>query len=551
MPEKRPWSRTQSVAVPRVVGRYTIHDEIASGGLGSVRFARVIGASGFSRTVVAKLPHAHFAQLPEVGVMLSDEARLAGRIHHPNVVSILDVVQTPDELILVMEYVHGESVDRLAFAAAERCERIPLEIAASIVIDTLHGLNAAHEATDEQGRLLGIVHRDVSPQNILVGADGISRVVDFGVAFAASRLQETTNARALKGKHGYMAPEQLQGAPVTRLTDTFAAAIVLWELLTGAHLFLGHTDVETMHRCVEARVRPPSELVPGIPRAIDEILLRALSRDPADRYPTARAMALALEACVRPVRASEIGAWVEQMVGDTLRHRRAVLARIEREEAEARSTLGSVFASSGEGVGRDEATTVRTAPFSRSQAQSQSQTQPLSQSRTVSSRTLQSARTTQKDGWTEHGLAADRRRTSHRPGGMAPRICQIAWSAGAALALVCTVWLALAHGSNRASAAAANPAPAIAHAISKGCTVARSTAPAEPSQPATSSTPASADAPPAAAPITRAPSRLPATTLPSSPRPSQSTEQTQKAEPCVPPYVVDSHGHAIFKVECL
>src|SRR5580704_4176495 len=170
---------------PQVIGRYAIYDEIASGGMASVHFGRFAGASGFARTVAIKRAHPHLAREPEFVLMFLDEARLAARIRHPNVVATIDVLSTPNDLALVMEYVHGESLWRLIRSAQEQGERAPLPIAAAILIDTLHGLHAAHEATDEQGAPLGIVHRDVSPQNILVGADGISRLVDFSIAKAA------------------------------------------------------------------------------------------------------------------------------------------------------------------------------------------------------------------------------------------------------------------------------------------------------------------------------------------------------------------------------
>src|SRR5258705_6769274 len=164
------------LAASRVIGRYAVHGEIASGGMASVRFARLLGPAGFARTVAVKRPHPHLVKDPEFANMFIDEARLAARIRHPNVVSTLDVIQTGDDLVLVMDYVHGEALSKLASAAKSAGERIPVTIAAAITIDALHGLHAAHEATDDAGRPLGIVHRDVSPQNILVGMDGITRI---------------------------------------------------------------------------------------------------------------------------------------------------------------------------------------------------------------------------------------------------------------------------------------------------------------------------------------------------------------------------------------
>jgi eukaryotic-like serine/threonine-protein kinase len=190
--------------MPESLDRYVLHDEIASGGMGAVHLARLRGARGFARTVAIKRLHPHVARDPDVLAMFLDEAHLAARVRHPNVVATLDVVAQGDEVFLVMEYVEGESLSRL-----QKTPEIPLAIASAIVCDMLHGLHAAHEAVSERGEPLQIVHRDVSPQNILVGLDGATRVVDFGIAKAASRLQ-TTRDGVIKGKLRYMAPEQIR-----------------------------------------------------------------------------------------------------------------------------------------------------------------------------------------------------------------------------------------------------------------------------------------------------------------------------------------------------
>jgi eukaryotic-like serine/threonine-protein kinase len=196
---------------PIRVGRYALFDALASGGMATVYLGRLTGAAGFSRTVAVKRLHPNFAKEADFVGMLVDEARLAGRIRHPNVVPTLDVVQLPDELMLVMEYVHGEALSKLLRNVAAAKAQIPLPIASSIMIGSLHGLHAAHEATDERGAPLEIIHRDVSPQNILVGVDGNPRILDFGVARATGRIQATGDGK-LKGKLAYMAPEQLRGA---------------------------------------------------------------------------------------------------------------------------------------------------------------------------------------------------------------------------------------------------------------------------------------------------------------------------------------------------
>ena len=295
-------------AASRVIGRYAIHEEIASGGMATVYLGRLDGTGGFSRNVAIKRLHAHLARDPEFVRMFLDEARIAARIRHPNVVPVLDVVNTGDEIFLVMEYVAGESLARLTRGAAERGERMPVAIAAAVVVGVLRGLHAAHEATDEQGQPLCIVHRDVSPQNIIVGRDGAAHLLDFGVAKAAGQLQTSRNGR-IKGKVSYMPPEQARGAEVTRVVDVYAAGVILWELLTGERLFPGDNEAIVLERVLFGEVAAPSHKAG--PPELDEVVMRAISRDPLERFPTAREMARAIEAAVSVAGTSEVSEWLE------------------------------------------------------------------------------------------------------------------------------------------------------------------------------------------------------------------------------------------------
>ncbi|HEY8041249.1 MAG TPA: serine/threonine-protein kinase [Polyangiaceae bacterium] len=313
----------------RTLGRYALHDPIASGGMATVHLGQLVGAAGFSRTVAIKRLHAHFAQDPQFVMMFMDEARVAGRIRHPNVVPTLDVVSAEGELFLVMEYVEGESLVRLLKVAARRHQPVPLPVAGSIVAGLLHGLHAAHEARDENGEPLGIVHRDVSPHNVLVGRDGVARVVDFGVAKAAGRLQ-TTREGQLKGKLLYMAPELFRGSAPERRVDVYGAAVVLWETLVGRRLFAGQTDAETVGKILANSVRRPGELREGIPPALDDVVLRGLIGDPAERFATALEMATALEAACPVAPAAAVGAWVDDAVAEVLTERAIKIAAMER-----------------------------------------------------------------------------------------------------------------------------------------------------------------------------------------------------------------------------
>ncbi|WP_437593646.1 serine/threonine-protein kinase [Sorangium sp. So ce1000] len=317
----------------RSLDRYTLHGVIASGGMASVHFGRLVGAHGFARTVAIKRLHPQFARDPEFSAMLLDEARLAVRIRHPNVVATLDSVQADGELFLVMEYIAGESLSTLLREAGRRGVQVPRPVGSAVVAGALAGLHAAHEATAEDGAALQIVHRDVSPQNILVGEDGIARVLDFGIARAAVRSQVSRDGQ-LKGKLSYMAPEQLRGAPLTRRADIYAAAVVLWEVLTGRRLFTGDCDAEIFGRILEGVVQPPSAFG-EVPRALDEVVLRGLDRDPERRYATALEMAAALEEALPPASPRAVGAWVEATAGTLLDARAKSLAAIETSQRSA------------------------------------------------------------------------------------------------------------------------------------------------------------------------------------------------------------------------
>jgi serine/threonine-protein kinase len=314
--------------VPQVIGRYVLFDRIASGGMASVHFGRLIGPAGFSRAVAIKRMHPQLAEDREFVSMFSDEANLAARVRHLNVIPTLDVVSGDGELLIVMEYVQGESLARLVAGTVARGGRVPVGAAAAVLSGVLHGLHAAHEATSRRGQPLGIVHRDVSPQNILVGVDGVARVLDFGVAKALGRLQ-TTREGQLKGKLGYMAPEQIHGRAVTRQADVFSAAVVLWEVLTGERLFKNDNDAALMQDVLNAEIMPPSAYYEDIPTSLDAVVMRGLSRDVGERFATAQDMASALEAAVPLSNPSQVGTWVRITARETIDKQVALLTQIE------------------------------------------------------------------------------------------------------------------------------------------------------------------------------------------------------------------------------
>ncbi|HSQ61878.1 MAG TPA: protein kinase [Polyangiaceae bacterium] len=315
-------------AVAWNVGRYTVHGELASGGMATVHIGRMGGAGGFAKLVAIKRMHPQFAKDPDFLAMFLDEARLVTRIRHPNVVQPLDVIVEGGEVLLVMEYIHGEALSRINRVLRAKNERIPLRITTAIISAMLHGLHAAHEAKSEKGEPLGIVHRDISPQNIIVGVDGVARVLDFGIAKAADQVHLTREGE-LKGKLVYMAPEQLLGEPVTRRTDIFSASVVLWECLTGQRLFDSDSQSALLMRARMQKVDPPSDFAPEIPPALDAIVVRGLALDQNARYATAREMAMALEETVTPATPAQVGTWVEEVAAKALAERQERIHEIE------------------------------------------------------------------------------------------------------------------------------------------------------------------------------------------------------------------------------
>jgi serine/threonine-protein kinase len=274
----------------RKLGR-SILGELAAGGMATVYVARQVGVGGFERLIAIKRCHEHLRANQAFAAMFLEEARLAARIRHPNVVATIDVCDE-DALYLVMEYVEGDSVSALRRRAARRGEPLTIALSLRIVMDVLAGLQAAHECRGSDGLPLGLIHCDVSPQNILVGVDGMARITDFGIARAA-RVSEGEGF--IQGKLSYMAPEQLRGDALTQRVDTFAVGIILWEALTGRPLFASANNMVTALVARAEAIPPPSTVNPHVPPALDAIVLRALQYDPDARFASAAEFLTALE----------------------------------------------------------------------------------------------------------------------------------------------------------------------------------------------------------------------------------------------------------------
>ncbi len=324
-----PMKTLKDIRPGQTVGRYEFLVPIAQGGMAAVWAARQRGSRGFSKTVAVKTMLPTISDDPRFEQMFLDEARIASRIRHPNVAEILDLGEQDDVLYLVMEWVDGEPLSLVRHTAVERAP-FPLPVAVKIVMDACSGLHAAHELVDEDGKLVGLVHRDISPQNVLVGYDGVVKLVDFGVAKTAGRTTETTHAGQVKGKPPYMSPEQALGKVVDRRTDLFALGIVLYQLTTGRHPMRGETDVITLHNIVSSiPVVTPSKLNSSIPAPLERVIMKALERDPEERFQTAREFEMALERGAQDalprVRTEEVGEFVTHLLGLHGEERRAAV----------------------------------------------------------------------------------------------------------------------------------------------------------------------------------------------------------------------------------
>lgn len=314
------------------VGRYEFADCIAKGGMATVHFARLHGDFGFCRIVAVKRLLPHFATDEQFKAMFIEEARLAARIRHPNVVSTLDVVADRDEVLLVMDYVHGDALSSLSKHLRSQAQPIaPVAITSAILSDVLRGLAFAHSTTDKDGKPLNIVHCDVSPQNILVGVDGVARVLDFGIAKATNSLVDSTQG-VVRGKPGYIAPEQLKGEEASPRSDIFAVGVVLWEMLTGQRLFGGVGFRASLAQRYHSEIQPPTAHNPNVNPSLEAVVMKALARDPAHRHRDASEMMRALELACPPARPSAVAEWVEQLAANTLVERGRLLSRLESEK---------------------------------------------------------------------------------------------------------------------------------------------------------------------------------------------------------------------------
>ncbi|MGA9521175.1 MAG: serine/threonine-protein kinase, partial [Myxococcaceae bacterium] len=278
---------------PQTFGRFQLLKKLATGGMAEVWLARHSGIEGFQRLLVLKRILPHLADDPEFVQMFLNEAKIAARFNHPNIAQIYDLGEANGTYFIAMEFVHGEDLGRVMRKAWNAGQWVAQPLAIRIVASACEGLYYAHSKADDKGQPLKVVHRDVSPQNILISFDGSVKLVDFGIAKAAD-AQSMTKSGAIKGKFAYMSPEQAGGRVVDQRSDIFSIGLVLYELLTGVRPLKRDTELATLQAALECKIEPPSK-VADVPPELDAVVMGALARAADDRYRDARTFQMALE----------------------------------------------------------------------------------------------------------------------------------------------------------------------------------------------------------------------------------------------------------------
>jgi hypothetical protein len=271
---------------PIPFGKYYLLERINVGGMAEVFKAKAFGVEGFERLLAVKRILPNIAEDEEFITMFIDEAKIAVQLQHANIAQIFDLGKVDDSFFIALEYVHGRDLRAIFDRMRSKGDSLPIPLACYVVMQVCEGLDYAHNKRDGQGRELHLIHRDISPQNVLIGYEGEVKLIDFGIAKAAGKAS-TTQAGILKGKFGYMSPEQVRGLPIDKRSDIFAVGIVLYELLTGERLFVGETDFSTLEKVRNVEIVPPSSYNKKIPQELERLIMKALARDPEDRYQNA------------------------------------------------------------------------------------------------------------------------------------------------------------------------------------------------------------------------------------------------------------------------
>ena len=322
--------------LPGHIGRYEVLGLLGTGGMAEILLARIHGPMGFERPVVVKRILPHLAREQRFHDMFLDEARIVAGIRHQNVVHVHELGEDGGELYLVMEYLEGESASSLARRLAAHRKLLSFGLCAHLLAEVAAGLHAAHEMTSADGRPQGLVHRDVSPANVFLTYAGDVKIIDFGIAVAADRISRT-EAGQVKGKYAYMSPEQCRGIPLDRRSDVFSMGTVLYEISTCRRLFKRASDLLTLQAVCHEAVVPPSHLVPDYPRDLESIVMRALAKNPAERYASASEMRRDLLEVARHLNGAKIpeeslSKVMRRLFPDRIEDKRRMLTRLRAGE---------------------------------------------------------------------------------------------------------------------------------------------------------------------------------------------------------------------------
>jgi hypothetical protein len=323
---------SRSTPSPERLGRYEILGLLATGGMAEVFLGRLMGPSGFERVVVVKRILPHLAREADFVDMFLDEARIVAKINHRNVIQVSELGRDGDELYLVMEFVEGESLGGFMRRHWGSEREIGFELAAYVIAEACAGLHAAHELSDEDGRTQEVVHRDVSPQNLMITYDGQVKVLDFGIAKAVDRSARTATG-TLKGKVEYMSPEQCKAQPLDRRSDVFALGTLLYELAANKRLFRRGNEVASLRAVCDEPIPRPSDVVPGFPPELEAICLKALARDREERYRSADEMRRALIGYLRTtehvgLHQETLAARMRELFADRLELKHALMRKV-------------------------------------------------------------------------------------------------------------------------------------------------------------------------------------------------------------------------------
>jgi serine/threonine protein kinase len=315
--------------LPEQFGKYSLLGHLATGGMAEVWLARQLGMQGFEKIVVIKRARPELTDVETTEFFL-DEARLVATLEHPNIAQVYEIGIVNGSYFFVMEYVDGADLRRLIETALSRQRWISLGDALYIITHVCTALHYAHEKRDLEGRALQLIHRDVSPSNVLISHDGAIKVCDFGIAKAHNRKSEDTQSGVLKGKFSYMSPEQCQSQPIDRRSDVFSIGILLYELTTLSKLFRGKSDYALIRKIIDDPIPRPSSRIPGYPRELEAIVMKALAKSPADRYPTAQALQVDLEAFAREHKLAMSSIGIAKLMGEMFEKRNDAWIRAQR-----------------------------------------------------------------------------------------------------------------------------------------------------------------------------------------------------------------------------